>query len=173
MIIIYKAINILNNKCYIGQTYKTLHKRKTQHYQASSNINHKNYNYKFPQAIRKYGIDNFRWEILNENLSQKSADMWERLWIFVENSYNNGYNMTEGGHGLGRGKDNPMYGKIPWNKGLKNIYSEETKSKMSKAKKNASFLIGDNNPSKRKDVISKLSKLKENAKRDEFGRFIK
>lgn len=35
-----------------------------------------------------------------------------------------------------KGKNNPLYGKTPWNKGLKNCYSEETIKKMIESGKN-------------------------------------
>lgn len=78
----------------------------------------KEYNLAFHRAIRKYGFENVEWQILNESLTKEQANMWERLWIFVEP---NKYNETEGG-------ENPPIGRhnMP--------HSEETKRKISENK---------------------------------------
>ena len=63
---IYCYTNRINNKKYIGQT-NNLERRKKQHIQDSIHC-HKgheiSYNLPFHSAIRKYGIDNFDFEIL-------------------------------------------------------------------------------------------------------------
>ena len=63
---IYCYTNKINNKKYIGQT-NNLERRKKQHIQDSIHC-HKgheiSYNLPFHSAIRKYGIDNFDFEIL-------------------------------------------------------------------------------------------------------------
>ena len=48
------------------------------------------------QAIRKYGLENFSFEIL-ELCSEKDLNKKEQYWIQYYNSFNNGYNATEGG----------------------------------------------------------------------------
>ena len=60
--IIYKVINIINNKIYIGQTIHSLNIRKSQHERSHE------YGYKtaFSNAIKKYGKENFIWEIIYE-----------------------------------------------------------------------------------------------------------
>lgn len=60
--IIYKATNIINNKVYIGQTIHPLSVRKSQHERSHE------YGYKtaFSNAIRKYGKENFKWEVIYE-----------------------------------------------------------------------------------------------------------
>ncbi len=61
---------------------------------------------------------------------------WEKLWIWVENSYKNGLNLTEGGDGFSSGSKNPRYGKSPPNKGVKGLkYSLELRQKLSLAHK--------------------------------------
>jgi len=130
--LIYKA-TFPNQKCYIGQTVD-FENRKSSHKSCSFNENNVSYNYPFSKAVRKYGWENIKWEILNENLPNKEhMDMWERLWIFVENSNDPkfGYNITIGGEGLGHGEDHPNFGK-PVNLG--NKFSEEHKKKLSIAK---------------------------------------
>lgn len=53
--VIYKATNILNGKCYVGQTTRHLIKRIRGHCTSDAN-------YYFSRALRKYGEDNFAWD---------------------------------------------------------------------------------------------------------------
>ncbi len=60
--IIYKITNLVNNKIYIGQTIKTAEERLKQHiYAATKHITNTHLSY----AIRKYGQDNFKIEIID------------------------------------------------------------------------------------------------------------
>ena len=77
--LIYKITNIVNNKVYIGQTTKTLEERK-QNY-----LNEYKWN-KNPRviirAMRKYGFNNFKFEILEDNIkTQHELDNRERYYI--------------------------------------------------------------------------------------------
>ena len=92
--IIYKHINKINKKVYIGQTCLDPERRwrtNGEGYKDSP---------KFYNAIKKYGWDNFEHEIIEDNLNSKQADEREIYWIAFYDSYNNddkGYNMTPGG----------------------------------------------------------------------------
>lgn len=90
---IYKITNIVNNKVYIGQTTKTVEARWKQH--KHSSVSKK---YALYYAMRKYGIDNFKIETL-EQCDNKDLDEKEIEWIAFYNSYREGYNMTLGGSG--------------------------------------------------------------------------
>ena len=92
-----------NNKRYVGQTIR-LHKRKQQHVADAYNPNSVSYNYAFHRAIRKYGIENFVFEILEDGIPREKLNEREMYWIEQMQSYGeNGYNMTMGGDGvLGR-----------------------------------------------------------------------
>lgn len=65
MIGIYKITNKLNGHCYIGQS-KDINKRWNNHKAASGNPKDASYDYPLYRAFRKYGIDNFTFEILEE-----------------------------------------------------------------------------------------------------------
>jgi len=95
--IIYKSINKINGKSYIGQTIFPLQKRIEQHKRESK---YKKLKY-FHKAINKYGIENFDWEILMHCTSKPMLNAAE---IFFIDRYNtkvpNGYNLTDGGEGL-------------------------------------------------------------------------
>jgi len=98
--IIYKGENKLNKKVYIGQTWRVLSKRICSHYEKN------NCNY-FYNALRKYGLENFEWEVLFQSEIQKDLDEKEKFFIKKYKSNRNefGYNLQEGGRG---GKPNEI-----------------------------------------------------------------
>lgn len=102
--IIYKISNNVNDKVYIGQTID-LKKRWQNHKHDSKRLNQTIY-----YAMRKYGVENFKIEIIHECNNEDELDEMEVKFIAEHNSYKNGYNMNIGGNVL-RGKNNPMYGK--------------------------------------------------------------
>lgn len=95
MIGIYKITNQINGKCYIGQSID-IEKRWKQHISDAKNSNRKKCPY-FHKALIKYGIENFKFEILEECLIDKLNER-EIYWIKFYNSYENGYNLTPGGN---------------------------------------------------------------------------
>ena len=82
---IYKIENLINHKCYIGQA-TNIQKRWNRHYEVCNNseVYHKEYDYPLYRAIRKYGLENFSFEIIEEcereELNQKE--------IFYVEKYN-------------------------------------------------------------------------------------
>lgn len=89
---IYKITNRINGKVYIGQSVN-IQQRWYQHKSSFKNGNTLLY-----QAIRKYGLENFCFEIIEE-CPQEKLNEKEIYWIDYYNSFNyeNGYNMTPGG----------------------------------------------------------------------------
>lgn len=136
--IIYKAINLINGKVYIGQTTRDLGIRISRHlYDAK--IENKTI---FQRALNKYGKDSFHWEIIDKSDNQEDLDIKEVYWIrhynsFYGNKDSNGYNMTIGGYGAS-GENHPSFNKE---------VTEDTKIKISKSLKGK--YVGEN---------SKLSK---------------
>lgn len=98
--IVYLITNLINNKKYVGYTQKSLEERIKIHvYKSNSKLN-KHYFYLLPMAIRKYGIDNFKSEIIYE--TDDLNDVLEKEIYFIKelNTISpNGYNLTEGGNG--------------------------------------------------------------------------
>lgn len=89
---IYKISNSINSKVYIGLTTNPIEHRFYQHkYLAGRGVNRALY-----CAMRKYGIDNFYVEQIEE-CDNSILKQRERYWIAYYNSYMNGYNMTVGG----------------------------------------------------------------------------
>lgn len=103
MYYIYKYTNKINGKVYIGQT-NNLQKRFNGHKSEAFNPKSKGYNLPFHCAIRKYGIKNFIYEVLEEIEDGESQDFINDREIFFIDFYHsltteNGYNLTVGGDG--------------------------------------------------------------------------
>lgn len=103
---IYKHTLIGTDLCYIGQTNDIKTRWKPSAYKTCT---------KFYNAINKYGWNNFKHEILKDNLTIDEANEWEEYYIKAYNSQIDGFNLDSGG--------------------LNYLHSEETKLKMSKTRK--------------------------------------
>lgn len=106
MYYIYKFTNKINGKTYIGQTNDII-KRKRGHKSDSFNIKSTGYYLPFHAAIRKYGWDNFDFEILEEVEDTRERKLLNEREIFWINKYHsltseNGYNITIGGDGCSK-----------------------------------------------------------------------
>lgn len=112
---IYKIINDINNKIYVGKTLSTIEERFKKHCSDSKKATCK----KRPlyDAMNKYGIEHFHIELIEE-CSLEVVNDREIYWINTLNSYHNGYNATLGGDGA----HYIDYDKILelWNKGYNN-----------------------------------------------------
>lgn len=98
MIGIYKIENLINGKVYIGQS-KNIEKRWAAHRTRPFNQNSKQYNSSLYRSIRKYGLENFSFVVLEETLIEDLDDR-EKYWIEYYGSRNKekGYNLTDGGN---------------------------------------------------------------------------
>jgi len=131
--IIYRHVSP-SGKSYIGLTKYSIDERLIQHKKAADGFSQ----YKFHQAIRKYGIENFNSEILEE-CDSTIADQREIYWINHYDSFNNGYNMTNGGYGRNyewthsdeskQKMSENMKGREPWNKGKTGVQTAWNKGK--------------------------------------------
>ena len=92
MVGIYKITNKINNHCYIGQSIQ-IETRQKDHKIAGFNERGEGYEYPLYRAFRKYGLENFSFEVLeecdNELLNEKEA--------YQINYYKPEYNQTGGG----------------------------------------------------------------------------
>lgn len=119
---IYKITNSINQKPYVGKTVSSIQERWRDHvYEAFT----KHSSYLIHQAMRKYGIENFKIEELeqcpNDILSER-----EQYWIKTINSHfkeGYGYNMTLGGDGALVYSDKDIL--ELWNQGLKSCQIAE------------------------------------------------
>lgn len=138
--LIYKIVNIITGKTYVGQTKRTLQQRLKAHlYEARA----KKYNMYLHNAIRKHGQDKFQIHLIEE-VGPDAVHERERFWIRELNTLQpQGYNEHEGGAG---GCLNPSpelreklrrakLGNTPWNKGKRGVqeHSEEARAKMAVA----------------------------------------
>lgn len=88
---IYKITNNITKESYIGQSIN-IKKRFAEHKKAKDD-------YAIHRAIRKYGENNFSYEIIEECKKEELFEK-EKYWIKYYNTYSNGYNETEGGEGV-------------------------------------------------------------------------
>ena len=98
MAFIYKITNLKNNKVYIGQTSTSLERRFSQHQTAAFTLGLKRPLY---NAMRKYGIENFKIELLEEVAVSEVSER-EQFYIKLYESFaplGKGYNATRGGEG--------------------------------------------------------------------------
>lgn len=112
---IYKIVNDINSKVYVGQTTYTLEDRFKQHLFSARH----QAPYKLYRAMNKYGIEHFH-IMLIEECPNDELNIKEAYWIGKYNSFNNGYNCTLGGDGVQKYNHNEML-KL-WNEGYPLIY---------------------------------------------------
>lgn len=96
MFTVYKITNKINNKCYIGSSIR-VDKRWKQHINTSKNPNSSQYNYPLYNAFRKYGIENFSFEILRndfESIIEMESYEKEMIEQYDTTNKNYGYNQT-------------------------------------------------------------------------------
>ena len=98
--IIYKWENLINNKKYIGQTIRSLEVRINEHIKAAQTPE-----YPLHYAISKYGIENFKIDIVEQTTAPSKKELIDNLNILeikYIKDYNclvpNGYNILTGGN---------------------------------------------------------------------------
>jgi group I intron endonuclease len=102
---VYKITNIINKQCYVGISLN-IFKRWNTHINNVYNDNCPESDKALYKAMRKYGIENFTFQII-EFCSENELQQKEIQWINHFNSYKDGYNETVGGDigGFERGGD--------------------------------------------------------------------
>jgi group I intron endonuclease len=99
---IYKCVNNLNGKVYIGID-KNWPMRRYAH-KSQSKLNR---GFSLHKAISKYGWDNFTWELIYLTKFHDHVKEMEIKFIAEYDSYNRGYNETLGGEGTLGKKQSP------------------------------------------------------------------
>ena len=94
MAYIYKIVNDINQKIYIGKTERSIKERWQEHCRDCFNRDYE----KRPlyAAMKKYGIENFHIEQIEETENPEDREIY---WIEYYGSFKTGYNATIGGDG--------------------------------------------------------------------------
>lgn len=98
---VYKLTNKVNGKVYIGKANNP-QQRLVRHFSVAKTEYDKNHKFQLiHKAIKKYGKENFIFEIIEKCIDEKSSYEREIYWIkhFQSNDKNKGYNLNEGGLG--------------------------------------------------------------------------
>lgn len=110
--VIYKIINLINDNVYIGQTVQMNPKMRWYEHCADARSGKKSH---LCNSIRKYGVENFSWTIIEEVDNINLLNEREKYWLDVHGGTENTYNIREAGN----------------NK----LHSKESKRKMSESQK--------------------------------------
>ena len=151
---VYLITNILNGKYYVGQTTRDLDTRWKEHLEFSRYAKKQTH---FSQAIRKYGSENFKKDLLCVCPDNKRLNEVEEffIWILASSKKSFGYNSTKGGD---RVNSTPETAKKISRSLLGRKLSQETKDKMRKAN------LGKKLSEDHKNKIGKANKGKKDCK---------
>lgn len=136
---IYQVTNRINGKSYIGKSFN-IYARWRQHLNSLESPREKNL--VFHRALRKYGEDNFDWNIIVQvgTKDDHLLSVLERFFIaefhtWVHDKSGWGYNETPGGEGHPGERSDEFKQKIrnSWAERRKIVVSEETRRKMGDA----------------------------------------
>ena len=136
--IIYKILDHLNNKKYIGLTTLTL-KRRWQYHLSASRVANPTKVRPIDKAIAKYGEENFSIKVVEKIPEKKGLDFLGGREIFWINKYNTtnsdiGYNKATGGElNIGRIVSEETKLKLRQNPRRKQIFSYDLKGNLLKS----------------------------------------
>ena len=135
---IYKIVNKINGKVYIGQTGENFQRRYLFHNWKLCNNIHDNQH--LQKSWNKYGKDNFQFEIVEELKDSSMLNDREIYWIKYYRENGNCYNIQDGGqpkclHHYISAESRKHVGEINRQRMLGTKLSEETKHKMSESRK--------------------------------------
>ena len=144
---IYKIINVINNKIYIGQTIQKPSTRFRSHVNPSTPSK---MNYPLTAAIRKYGENNFKLEILHEIICQAKEQVINQLNLLEIEAIKQHNSIVPNGYNLSGG-------------GKNSVVHEQTKQKQSAIKKKRM----NSDPKYKADIFSRLNKAIKNSQTPE------
>lgn len=91
---IYRIVCTVTGKCYVGQT-ANIREREIQHFRNLKTCRH--HSTRLLDAYQLYGQDAFCFEMIEDSISKSDINARESYWIAYFDSFENGYNMTNGG----------------------------------------------------------------------------
>jgi group I intron endonuclease len=109
----YKITNLKNDKVYIGKTNRPEARWREHKSSATNSKSGRKYVCPIASAIRKYGVENFKFEMIAAYKTEQEANKGEVYYIDLYRSNINvfgkefGYNLTEGGEGVSGMKRTP------------------------------------------------------------------
>jgi group I intron endonuclease len=92
---VYMIKNLLNNKIYVGSTKMTFKRRYSEHFRKLSSGNH--HNMYLSNSVKKYGIENFEFSIIEIIDKSSLTYIRERESFFIKhfNTIKCGYNISD------------------------------------------------------------------------------
>lgn len=155
---IYKTTNNINNKIYVGKKHSNVF---IETYYGSGKL--------IKRAINKYGVNNFKVEVIQFYSTLEELNEAEKYWIsYFKSNYwfGHGYNISGGGDG------GDLILNLP--KSDYDKFIEDCRSR-SKGKNNPNYgnghkISGDRNPSKRPEVRKKLSESNKGKNNAMYGK---
>jgi group I intron endonuclease len=155
---IYSITNVVTGDMYIGQTIQDFEKRWKSHISALNRGNHDN-EY-LQRSWNKYGEDAFKFKAIHYCDELDILNDLEKYYIKKYDTYNNGFNMTEGGdYFLNEIPEEIRKKRLENLKKVNRERSDYTEHQIAKVKEMLSVL--ENNPISIKK-ISKLTGVREN-----------
>lgn len=112
MIGIYIITNKITGLSYIGQSVNIEKRIKSHKNRAFSvKVDDLEFNKTLYRAMRKYGLENFTFDVLEQLTDKSQLNQRERYWINFYNTYFDGYNETFGGDGVSgfEGESHPKH----------------------------------------------------------------
>ena len=91
---IYKITNLVTNKIYIGQTIQQNPKMRWYSHQADARGGKNTHLY---NSMRKYGVDQFLWEVIDSATCLDELNNKEQHWLDEYRKTNEVYNLREAG----------------------------------------------------------------------------
>ena len=165
---IYKATNKITGKSYIGFDSSWPNRKRKHKINVSTGREGK-----FYDSIRKHGWNNFIWSIIYQSENKEhTLNVMEPYYIKEQDTFNRGYNMTEGGEGCFGATSNKIWINdgvnhkrlekdqlIPegWSKGrlkIKRKIGMSDESKKIIGQKNKGKLINGKNPAAKKIIYN-------------------
>lgn len=167
--IVYQAKNDTNNKLYIGITTRRLEERINEHKYDSFNRVNSSMTY-FHNAIRKYGINHFSFEVLETVYSDNKTELihklnnLERYYIqkYDTKNKNKGYNLINGGDGISGYRLTPEHKAIVSKTHKVKSLSDEHKARISE------FMRSDKNPNRGKQLNDETKRKLRDANKGKF-----
>ena len=157
--VIYKITNNVNGKVYIGQTHRSVESRIAEHVNSANRGD----GYYLHSAIRLYGWENFKYEVIAETDNSDVLNELESFYIHKYNSDVDGYNLSKGEY------SNCLDNAMVKSKHDAKMRSPEVRKKISKSMKARIAAAGGVSEEHRRHVSEGLKKFYAEGKRPNYS----